>query len=158
MKKKKVMSPKAAFVSSVLSLLLCVSMFVGTTFAWFTDSVFSMNNIIQAGNLDIELEWYDPVLGWLSVNENTNVFPKDSLWEPGHTEVVYLRIKNAGSLALKYQRIGIIGFKALRQDRAEGIHNKQQQKCQNHNNRKHRYGICEKLFTVQLSALGTCQV
>ena len=94
---------KQAMLRSLIALLLCVSMFVGTTFAWFTDSVFSMNNIIQAGNLDIELEWYDPVLGWLSVNENTNVFPKDSLWEPGHTEVVYLRIKNAGSLALKYQ-------------------------------------------------------
>ena len=93
---------KQALLRSVIALLLCVSMFVSTTFAWFTDSVFSMNNIIQAGNLDIELEWYDGT-AWLSVNENTNVFPKESLWEPGHTEVVYLRIKNAGSLALKYQ-------------------------------------------------------
>ena len=39
----------------LLSLLLCCSMLVGTTFAWFTDSVTSNNNIIKSGNLDVEL-------------------------------------------------------------------------------------------------------
>ena len=32
---------KKALLSSVLSLVLCMSMLVGTTFAWFTDSVTS---------------------------------------------------------------------------------------------------------------------
>ena len=44
-----------ALVTSILSLLLCVSMLVGTTFAWFTDEVTSGRNTIAAGNLDIEL-------------------------------------------------------------------------------------------------------
>jgi len=30
---------KKALLLSVMSLVLCVSMLVGTTFAWFTDSV-----------------------------------------------------------------------------------------------------------------------
>ena len=93
---------KLALLHSLIALLLCVSMLVGTTFAWFTDSVTSMKNIIQAGNLDIELEYL--VDGeWKSVKQDTNVFDEDTLWEPGHTEVVYLRISNKGSLALKYQ-------------------------------------------------------
>ena len=78
-------------------------MLIGTTFAWFTDSVSSANNLIVAGNLDVELEYLDEMGNWQNVTERTNVFKEGTLWEPGHTEVVYLRISNQGSLALKYQ-------------------------------------------------------
>ena len=40
---------------------------------------------------------------WATVGENTNVFAENALWEPGHTEVVYLKIKNVGSLAFNYK-------------------------------------------------------
>ena len=50
---------RKALVLSLLSLLLCCSMLVGTTFAWFTDSVTSANNIIKSGNLDITLEYWN---------------------------------------------------------------------------------------------------
>ena len=97
MKKK-----RTALLTSILALLLCVSMLVGTTFAWFTDSVSSGSNVIAAGVLDVELEQL--VDGkWIPVNESTNVFDEDALWEPGYTQVVYLRVRNAGDLALKYQ-------------------------------------------------------
>ena len=97
-------STKRALALSFISLLLCVSMFVGTTFAWFTDSVSSTNNIIKAGNLDVELEYYDAeAKEWKVVGEQTNVFEQGTLWEPGHTEVVYLKVSNLGTLALKYQ-------------------------------------------------------
>ena len=94
---------KRAMFVSVLSLLMCVSMLVGTTFAWFTDSVTSGNNTIVAGNLDIVLEyksnWTD---NWTPVDANTKIFKEGALYEPGYTEVVFLRVSNAGSLALKY--------------------------------------------------------
>ena len=97
-------STKRALALSFISLLLCVSMFVGTTFAWFTDNVSSTNNIIKAGNLDVELYYQnDTVKAWKEVDSTTNVFKENTLWEPGHTEVVYLKVKNAGTLALKYQ-------------------------------------------------------
>lgn len=95
---------RRALLMSVVSMLLCVSMLIGTTFAWFTDSVASANNIIKAGNLDVEL--YYQVEGqsdWKKVTETTNVFMENSLWEPGHTEVVKLKVVNEGALALKYQ-------------------------------------------------------
>lgn len=98
-----------ALLHSVVALLLCVSMLVGTTFAWFTDSVTSGVNKIQAGNLDIELEYLDGG-NWKPVKSDKSVFPEGILWEPGHTEVVYLRIINKGNLALKYQLgIGVEG-------------------------------------------------
>ena len=100
---------KQALFHSIVALILCCSMLVGTTFAWFTDEVTSGVNKIQAGNLDIELEYLDGG-NWKPVKSDKSVFPEGILWEPGHTEVVYLRIVNKGNLALKYQLgIGVEG-------------------------------------------------
>ena len=93
---------RRALVLSLLSLLLCCSMLVGTTFAWFTDSVTSGNNTIVAGNLDIELEYSKDMVNWASVQGKTDLFTA-TLWEPGHTDVVYLRLSNLGTLTLKYE-------------------------------------------------------
>ncbi len=96
---------KKALMLSVLSLILCVSMLVGTTFAWFTDSVTTGVNVIQSGNLDIELEYSKTMADddWDDAKDATDLLNPAARWEPGHTEVVYLRITNAGDLALKYQ-------------------------------------------------------
>lgn len=99
----KTRSTKRVLLMSALALVMCISMLVGSTFAWFTDSVTSGNNKIVAGNLDVVLEyktdWSDD---WTTVDENTKIFKEGALYEPGYTEVVYLRVSNAGSLALKY--------------------------------------------------------
>ena len=95
---------KRTLLVSSVSLLLSFAMLLGTTFAWFTDSVTSANNIITSGNLDVKLYYLnDEVTTWAEVGANTNVFKADTLWEPGHVEVVELKVVNAGSLALKYQ-------------------------------------------------------
>ena len=46
---------KRALLLSALALLACISMLVGSTFAWFTDSVTSSSNKIVAGKLDVQL-------------------------------------------------------------------------------------------------------
>ena len=100
-------SSKRALLASVLSLVICAAMLVGTTFAWFTDSVTSGRNTIVAGNLDVELEYATvddtgALNDWKSVDGATDLFA-DGLWEPGYAQVVYLRVSNLGTLALKYQ-------------------------------------------------------
>ena len=92
---------KKSLSVSILALLLCFSMLMGTTFAWFTDSVASENNVIKSGNLDIELEYWNGT-EWVDVAGRSDILT-NTLWEPGVTEVAYLRVANAGSLALKYQ-------------------------------------------------------
>ena len=99
-----VKTTKRALISSVVALLVCFSMLIGTTFAWFTDSVTSANNIIKSGNLDVELYYQaEGQTDWTKVTDTTNVFKENALWEPGHTEVVKLKVVNEGTLALKYQ-------------------------------------------------------
>lgn len=95
-------STKQQLMLSAISLLLCVSMLIGSTFAWFTDSVTSTNNIIKSGTLDVVLEYSTDLSTWTTVDETTEIFDDETLWEPGYTEVVYLRVSNAGTLALKY--------------------------------------------------------
>lgn len=95
-------STKRSLIMSVLTLVLCMSMLIGSTFAWFTDSVVSRNNIIKSGNLDVVLEYSLDGETWAEVTDDTSLFKEDDLWEPGHTVAVALRVKNAGTLALKY--------------------------------------------------------
>ena len=101
-------STKRALVSSALAILMCVAMLIGTTFAWFTDTASTGVNKIQAGNLDIELSYKNNSTGgeFKKADKNTSVFNDEALWEPGHVEYVVLKIRNAGSLALKY-KLGI---------------------------------------------------
>lgn len=91
---------------SLLSMVLCMSMLIGTTFAWFTDTVTSSGNIIKSGTLDVSMEW---TYGTEDPNNTTwtdasvgPIFESD-LWEPGYTEARHIKIENKGSLALKYQ-------------------------------------------------------
>ena len=95
-------STKRALVSSILAFCVCVAMLIGTTFAWFTDTASTGVNKIQAGNLDVQLEYSKDFANWKTVDDTTKVFEDSKLWEPGRTEVVYLRVKNAANLALKY--------------------------------------------------------
>ena len=103
---------KRALLSSVMAMLICITMLIGTTFAWFTDKVTSSGNKIQAGTLDVQLLMYNgtdyvdisgdtsPIFGTGSIAQNNNA---ETLWEPGKTQVAYLAIKNNGKLALKYK-------------------------------------------------------
>ena len=100
-------STKRALLTSALALLMCVTMLVGATFAWFTDTASTGVNKIQAGNLKMEVTYKNTADGnFEKVNKETPVFNNNALWEPGHVEYVVLRVSNVGSLALKY-KLGI---------------------------------------------------
>ena len=114
---KKSKATKRTLLLSVLAMLLCMVMLVGTTFAWFTDSASTAVNKIQAGTLDIALEMKDASDNWVTAEGQTLSFKKaaghegeEILWEPGCTyELQPFKIKNNGNLALKY-KIQIAGI------------------------------------------------
>ena len=94
---------KRALLTSVMALVMCVVMLVGTTFAWFTDTASTGVNKIQSGNLDVKLMYSTDMQRWTEATEQTKLFDDNALWEPGYTQVVYLKVVNAGNLALKYE-------------------------------------------------------
>ena len=101
----KLKSKKSALLLSFTSLLLCFAMLAGSTFAWFTDTATTGVNQIKSGNLDIEVQYRTTADGeWKTLDKATELFGAEgTLFEPGHTRVVELKIKNAGNLALKYK-------------------------------------------------------
>ena len=107
---------KRALLTSVMALVMCVVMLVGTTFAWFTDTASTGVNKIQAGNLDIELQMKEgnnwvpaegKTLNFLQKQSDGSVKQEANIpWEPGcRYELPELRIVNKGNLALKYKVI-----------------------------------------------------
>ena len=102
---------KRALLTSVMALVMCVVMLVGTTFAWFTDTASTGVNKIQAGNLDVALEMWNGEK-WVDAENQTLQFKVNGaipaegtqiLWEPGCTyELPKLRVINKGNLAIKY--------------------------------------------------------
>ena len=104
---------KSALFSSVVVLLLCFTMLLGATFAWFTDNASSSVNKTQAGTLDIQLldangnSLNGKTLSWQKAAGHEN---DEVLWEPGCTyNLQTITIKNNGNLALKY-KIEITGI------------------------------------------------
>ena len=98
---------KRSLLASVLALVMCVTMLVGTTFAWFTDSASTAVNKIESGTLHVDIVDKDgnsldgKTLSFKNVNGDANI-----LWEPGATfNLDSFRIVNTGKLALKYKVI-----------------------------------------------------
>ena len=96
---------RRALVSSAVAIVLCLAMLIGSTFAWFTDTASTGVNKIQAGNLKMEVTYRNGDSEGV-LDEHTNVFMENALWEPGHVEYAVLNVKNVGTLALKY-KLGI---------------------------------------------------
>lgn len=104
---------KKALMMSIFSMVLCMAMLMGTTFAWFTDTAGTGVNIVKAGNLDVELQVLEND-NWEKAEGRSLTFDnaQDKIyWEPGCTHSLpKLRVVNTGDLALKY-RIEITGIK-----------------------------------------------
>ena len=90
---------------SALSLCLCAMMLLGTTFAWFTDSVVNKDNRIEAGTLLVDLEMKNPTSGdFVSLKNNPEIKAFDyDKWEPSYSTFATFRVKNEGTLSIKYE-------------------------------------------------------
>lgn len=82
----------SAIVAAALSVVLCVGLLVGTTVAWFTDTVSSTGNSITAGALAVEL----------NDGSSEALFTSDTVWAPGTSQRRSVRVENVGSVALRY--------------------------------------------------------
>lgn len=119
---------KKSIVACGASMLVCVGLLAGTTFAWFSDSITNSGNSITAGELSISASSYnlaaegeevgtsvtltpeggseeDAITYEFSTAENLldgeNATPiiNDANWQPGSTSAKLLEVRNTGSLA-----------------------------------------------------------
>ena len=106
---------KRALLTSIMALVMCVVMLLGTTFAWFTDTASTNVNKIEAGKLDVQMldkgdnDLEGKTLNWVKAEGGKN---QQVLWEPGCSyDLESFKIKNNGNLKLKYKVLinGLIG-------------------------------------------------
>ena len=97
---------KRALLTSVMALVMCVVMLVGTTFAWFTDTASTGVNKIVSGNLKVDIIGADSDshIEKLNFKNAAGAEGEALLWEPGCRYLtVGFRIANNGNLALKWK-------------------------------------------------------
>ena len=97
---------KRALLTSVMALVMCVVMLVGTTFAWFTDTASTAVNKIVSGNLKVDIieKDSDDHIEKLNFTKAEGAEGEALLWEPGCRYVTEgFRIANKGNLALKWK-------------------------------------------------------
>lgn len=95
-------STKRALLVSAMAMVICFTMLLGTTFAWFTDSEQSSGNIIKSGELELLLEYSENTKNTYNSAENTAIFTYSN-WEPGYADIKQVRITNDGTLDLNYK-------------------------------------------------------
>ena len=103
-------STKRALLVSVMAMVICFTMLLGTTFAWFTDEVTSSGNIIKSGTLDIKMSWAEADVAPASAVWNASS-DTDTLstmfdyqnYEPGFVEAKHIKIENVGTLDFNFK-------------------------------------------------------
>ena len=101
---------KRALLTSVMALVMCVVMLVGTTFAWFTDTASTGVNKIVSGNLKVDIigansDSHIEMLNFTKAAGATDAEAgAEILWEPGCRYLTEgFRIANKGNLALTWK-------------------------------------------------------
>lgn len=98
---------KVAFALSICLLVLWGVLGTGTSIAWFMDETPELTNNFDFGELNLEV-YYKTTNAqgndeWVLVDEKTKVFDEEALYEPGYTQVVYLKIVNKGDVEFDYK-------------------------------------------------------
>lgn len=100
---------KAALINSILSLLVCCAMLVGTTLALFVDEVANEGNIISSGSLVVDLQLVNETSALsegasAAVSLKENAIPAFTFenFKPGSSVSRTFRVVNQGTLPLVY--------------------------------------------------------
>ena len=101
---------KRALLTSALAIVMSIAMLIGSTYAWFTDTVSTSASRIKSGTLNVDIGYENDSGKWVSLEGETlnwkkaNDIDEAVLWEPGAKyELREFQIKNLGTLALKYK-------------------------------------------------------
>lgn len=94
---------KAALALSACLFVLWWALGTGATLAWFSD-VETVRNEFRIGLLDLDVSYKNDIITeYTPLKGATEVFYDEALYEPGYTQVVYLKIENNGDVDFNYK-------------------------------------------------------
>lgn len=99
MKKRRI--TKTALALSIIMLMVWSLLGTASTVAWFSDND-TIVNTLKFADFKVEL-YHKTENGYEQVTEETKLFNDEALYEPGYTQVIYLKVKNAGDVPFDYK-------------------------------------------------------
>ena len=86
----------------VLLIVLCATIIVGSTTAYFTDQVPTDTKVLTSGDLEVSFAWANDLNNTWQEAEAGPVY-NQTHWEPNFTAVRYFQVKNTGDMAFQYE-------------------------------------------------------
>lgn len=99
---KKKTYKRIALALSLCALIIWGILGTGASLAWFTDTSPEINNIFHFADFELEVSHRLTDGKWELVDEKTDIFDDEALYEPGYVQVVYLKVENKGSVPFKF--------------------------------------------------------
>ena len=104
---------KIALALSLLLMFVWAIMGTGASLAWFTDTSNEVKNIFHFAEFDLVVSHRLEDGTYEEIEFDTKVFDDEALYEPGYTQVVYLKIENKGEVDFDYKMsVDMISFVA----------------------------------------------
>ena len=94
---------KIALSVSLVLLLLWGVLGTGASLAWFVDTDEEVKNVFHFAEFDLEVSHRLEDGTWETVGQETKIFDDEALYEPGYTQVVYLKIENKGTVPFDFK-------------------------------------------------------
>lgn len=94
---------KVAMAISAVLMILWGVLGAGATLAWFGETTEVVTNRFNIGELDLKVSYRLDDGRYVPVLEDTKLFDDEALYEPGYTQVIYLKIENVGNVEFDYR-------------------------------------------------------
>lgn len=88
---------KIALALSLCFIILWSVMGTGTSLAWFSDKSNEINNIFHGAEFNMDVFYFDGT-EYKPLTSETKLFDDNALYEPGYTQIVYLKVENNGTV------------------------------------------------------------
>lgn len=99
---KKKQYKKIALALSLCVLIIWGILGTGASLAWFTDTSEEITNIFHVAEFDLEVSHRLDDGTWESIDQKTDIFEDNALYEPGYVQVVYLKVENKGTVPFDF--------------------------------------------------------
>ena len=94
---------KIALCVSILLIAAWCILGTGASLAWFVDTDEEVKNVFHFAEFELEVSHRLEDGTWEKIEQDTKIFDDEALYEPGYTQVVYLKIENKGTVPFDFK-------------------------------------------------------
>ncbi|MCK9470823.1 MAG: CalY family protein [Bacilli bacterium] len=92
---------KKTLLTAILMSIFSLAMLLGSTFAWFSETITVENNVIKTGKFDLEAQFKGTGATWYQLTSDQGVLFETDNAKPGDTAESHLKLTNKGTLDMK---------------------------------------------------------